>query len=231
MALVALLGLAGVGLLAYALSGDGAEAAPMSSTLAGKAPLDKPEPIDASASAFDAIAAEQGELIPVPPPAVPTMPRALPEPTYEAGRMPAPTYPTLRDAARPHAPGTVPASSPYAEQGIASADSTVTPAAARSTTTFGDDAVPNGRTFNLQMSVPIQAIEGTSHADGFSVLIRGSLSLSRAGPIAAQHSSVERSMILNQGNDSVLTIRFVSGRRPAYRVIANGSTLQVILGQ
>ena len=72
------------------------------------------------------------------------------------------------------------------------------------------------------MSNPVGEMDGIVEEDGFSVTIPGSLSLSRAGPIASSHPDVEHASILNRGDFSELTVRFVAGRRPAYRVEARG---------
>jgi len=81
------------------------------------------------------------------------------------------------------------------------------------------------------MSQPMTRIVGERTDDGFSVTIPNSLSLSRAGPIAARHPSVERSAILNQGSTSVLTVSFVEGRRPPFRVEARGTNLEILIGR
>ena len=96
---------------------------------------------------------------------------------------------------------------------------------------FGASEVVDGRRFALRMSARIKKLEGSEDENGFSVVIPGSLSLDRAGPIAAAHSAVRRSMILNKGDHSELTIRFASGKSPAYRVSAEGSTLNLTIGQ
>ena len=94
-------------------------------------------------------------------------------------------------------------------------------------TSFGAEEVPRAETYVLRMSNPVERMEGVREQDGFSVTIPGSLSLSRAGPIAAAHPDVERAVILNRGEFSELTIRFVAGRRPAYRVEAKGPKLRI----
>lgn len=96
---------------------------------------------------------------------------------------------------------------------------------------FGADAVPGGETHVLRMSKDVTEMEGIIEDDGFSVTIPESLSLSRAGPIAAAHSGVEHASILNRGDFSELTVRFVPGRKPPYRVEARGSTIEITLGR
>ncbi|MGB8220992.1 MAG: PilZ domain-containing protein [Polyangiales bacterium] len=96
---------------------------------------------------------------------------------------------------------------------------------------FGADSVAGGETYVLQMSNPVTELEGITEADGFSVTIPGSLSLSRAGPIATAHPDVEHASILNRGDFSELTLRFVAGRHPAYRVEARGSTVEITIAR
>jgi len=98
-------------------------------------------------------------------------------------------------------------------------------------TAFGADAVPNGEKYVLQMSNPVVEMDGIVEEDGFSVTIPGSLSLSRAGPIAAAHPDVEHASILNRGDFSELTIRFVAGRNPAYRVEASGPSVEITISR
>ena len=94
---------------------------------------------------------------------------------------------------------------------------------------FGAASVPNGEKFVLRMSNPVTRLEGVAETQGFSVTIPNSLSLSRAGPIAAEHPDVERSMILNRGDYAEFTLRFVEGRAPAYRVEAVGTNLEITI--
>lgn len=149
--------------------------------------------------------------------------RAMGEPSYQAGQMPAPTFPTLGDA-RPQAPGAVPADSPYAVDQSAAGEASGASASGRA---FGAQNVPRARSYTLRMSRPVQSLRGEALADGFKVIVDGALSLDRAGPIAAAHPHVDRSMVLNRGDHSELTIRFVGGRTPAYRVVARGSAIEV----
>jgi hypothetical protein len=98
-------------------------------------------------------------------------------------------------------------------------------------TAFGADAVPHGETYVLRMSNPVVEMDGIVEEDGFSVTIPGSLSLSRAGPIAAAHPDVEHASILNRGDFSELTIRFVAGRSPTYRVEARGPAVEITISR
>jgi hypothetical protein len=98
-------------------------------------------------------------------------------------------------------------------------------------TSFGADAVPRGEKYVLRMSNPVVEMDGIVEEDGFSVTIPGSLSLSRAGPIAAVHPDVEHASILNRGDFSELTVRFVAGRQPRYRVEARGPAVEVTIAR
>jgi hypothetical protein len=131
------------------------------------------------------------------------------EPDYEAGQMPAPTYPSMGEE-RPTPPS-----------GPASGGSQ----------SFGAASVENGTPFTLNMSTPVGGLYGEATDWGFVVRIPGSLSLSPAGPIAANHPAVERAAIRNLGDASELTIRFAEGRHPAYRVEARGAHVVVIIGR
>jgi hypothetical protein len=99
----------------------------------------------------------------------------------------------------------------------------------RGTSSFGADAVPGGVKHVLRMNNPVSQMDGIIEESGFSVTIPGSLSLSRAGPIAAAHPDVEHASILNRRDSSELTLRFVEGRKPAYRVEARGATIEITL--
>ena len=151
--------------------------------------------------------------------------RAMPEAATQAGPMPAPTYPSLADL---RAQGAAPAA---ASMVTAAPEATEPGRAVVGGMTFGAADVPSGRTTTLAMSAPVESLEGVSDANGFTVTVRGALSLDRAGPIAATNPSIERASILNRGDHSVLTLRFVAGRTPAYRVVAHGASLDVIVGR
>lgn len=147
--------------------------------------------------------------------------RAMAEPTSTAGRLPVPGYPSIAPATATSA--TAPAATPA-------------PTAAASTTTaggtsFGAASLTGGRTTTLHMSAPITGLEGVAHADGFTVTVRGALSLDRAAPIAASNPSVDRASILNRGDHSVLDVRFVPGRTPQYRVEVRGQAVEVSIAR
>lgn len=98
-------------------------------------------------------------------------------------------------------------------------------------TVFGADSVAGGEKYVLRMSNPVADMDGIIEADGFSVTIPGSLSLSQAGPIANAHPDVEHASILNRGDFSELTLRFVAGRQPAYRVEARGPAIEITIAR
>ncbi|MGF1467837.1 MAG: hypothetical protein ACFCGT_17090, partial [Sandaracinaceae bacterium] len=162
----------------------------------------------------DASASAAGPQTPPAPAAVPTPEAASPTPEAEepapepGGRLDEPVFPSLDGRAEPPAP---------VEAG----------------TSFGAATVVDGETFTLRMSEPVTLMRGQDLADGFMVTIPGSFSQDPAAPIAARHSAVERSVILNrwEQNHSVLTVRFVPGREPAYRVVAAGSRLEITIGR
>ena len=145
--------------------------------------------------------------------------------------MPAPTFPSLSEGARPQAPQALPEGSPYAVEAPESGATSAGAAATTEGTVFGTPEIENGRSFLIRMSQPVSVLRGTARADGFTVEVPSSLSLDRAGPIAASHPFVERAMILNRGDHSELTVSFVSGRSPAYRVSARGSAIEVLIAR
>ncbi|NNE20600.1 MAG: hypothetical protein HKN10_19200, partial [Myxococcales bacterium] len=98
-------------------------------------------------------------------------------------------------------------------------------------TAFGAESVDGGEKYVLRMSNPVTELEGIIEEDGFSITIPGSLSLSRAGPIAAAHPDVAHASILNRGDFSELTLRFVAGRHPAYRVESRGPAIEITVAR
>lgn len=115
---------------------------------------------------------------------------------------------------------------PAPQPAAASAPSKPAPRAMR----FGAASAPShAQTFTLRMSKPITAVNGSADSGGFTVSIMGSLSLDRAGPISAAHRGVARAMVLNKGDHAELTIRFADGKRPAYQVRGDGTTLYVVI--
>lgn len=113
---------------------------------------------------------------------------------------------------------------PNVDDGPAAAEETAT---SSDSPTFGAQRVPNGRTYTLRMTDPVEKLDGVADESGFTVQIPGSLSLDRAGPLAAAHPAVRRSMILNRGNRSELTVRFAEEVQPVYRVRGKGASLEI----
>jgi hypothetical protein len=95
--------------------------------------------------------------------------------------------------------------------------------------TFGAAEVPDGRSFILRMSGPVEGLEGDARGDGFTVRVPGRLALDRASPIATSHRAVARAMILNRGDYAELTVDFLPGMKPKYRVMAKDNAIEVTL--
>jgi len=139
--------------------------------------------------------------------------------------------------------GSVPSGSPFAvdvrggRKAAVAARAVVsaTPVVAASTPTatkgntlrFGAAQVTGAKRFTLRMSRRVTALEGAADAGGFTVVALGGLALDRAGPISSALPAVKRSMIINKGDRAELSIRFADGKRPAYQVVADGTTLTV----
>ena len=156
---------------------------------------------------------------------VPEAPAAAPEPAL-AAPVAVPAAPVAA-----HQPVTAPANlaaapvAPVAAVPGAALDSSANAA----NLTFGTADVANGRTFVLRMSGPVQELEGDSRPDGFTVRVPGRLALDRASPIATSHRAVARAMILNRGDYAELTVDFLPGMAPKYRVIGKDNTIEVTL--
>jgi hypothetical protein len=226
---------AAVGFGGYALASQ-PEAPPPAAALV--APPQPAEPVVAA----PIVVTEPETIAPLPPsdmaaPAVEVAPAAPPEPAVVGGPMPPPSYPTL--AQRRTASATA-AAAPVAEAATAGGavaapgGPEVAPAPqppSEPVMAFGADEVERGRTSTLRMSMPIEGLEARRDASGFTITVRGALSLDRASPIAAANPSIERATIINRGDHCVLTIRFVEGRAPAYRIAARGAALDVTIGR
>lgn len=131
--------------------------------------------------------------------------------------MPAPSYPSLADRTGASSAAPVAAAQPAAP--------------ATRSMEFGAASIERGRTTSLRLSAPVQYLEGQADEGGFTVTVHGALSLDRAAPLAAANSAIERASIINRGDHCVLTIRFVTGRTPPYRVVAEGTSLAVTFGR
>lgn len=152
-----------------------------------------------------AASAAQSATLPIEPAPAPeaAAPEAPAPAEPEGGRLDEPTYPTLAE------PAAAPAES----------------------TRFGAAEVPNGRSRTIRMSQPVTTLRGERQPDGFTVTIPGSLALEGARGIAAANPAVDQSMILNRGDHSVLTVRFVAGQSPSYRVVARGAAIEITIGR
>jgi hypothetical protein len=120
-----------------------------------------------------------------------------------------------------------PSGSPYAID--VRAKSAPAKPAAVSGRVFGAKSVPNGKRFVLRMRDPVRSLQGTVEPDGFSVLISGNKALDKAAPLKAQ-PSVGGAAIWNHKDTVELHVRFAAGKNPAYRVTANGPSLEVVIG-
>ncbi len=215
LALAGVMAVVAVGLTAYALSGPASAETPtpvVPEVLATPI-VSLPEPaLMPTPAVADTTAIESAAEIPIAPSVAPA------PPAPSGGHLPAPTFPTL---------GSTSASAREASEEPAVA----APIASAPSSAFGADEVTNGRTSTLRMSQPITSLVGQADESGFTVTVDGALSLDRAGPIAAANPSVERASILNRGDHCVLTVRFVSGRSPAYRVAIRGQSVEVTIGR
>jgi hypothetical protein len=124
----------------------------------------------------------------------------------------------------------VPTGSPYAVdvRDTARSASTKAPGPIAS---FGQRNVANARRFVLRMSAPVKMLQGTGDKSGFTVIATGAVSLDKAGPIAASHQAVARAMVLNKNGQAELTVRFLDGKSPAYRVTAHDAELEILIAQ
>lgn len=202
--------------------------------------------VSAPVVAAPIVAAPAAQIV-TPAPSLPTQPAvvaapvavqtpaALPAPSYEAGRLPAPNFPSLRDAPRPTAPAAVPGNSPYAVDVRAPNGATpaaVTPvAAAPGAMTFGAPSLSGGLIYSLRMDGRILGITGSRARTTLSIRVAGARSLDRAAPIFARNPQIERAAIVNAVDHADLTIQFREGMAPDYRVVARGTTLEVMLSR
>lgn len=219
LALAGVMAVVAVGLTAYALSGPAAAepATPIAPETIAAPVVSSPEPALMPPPAMaDATPIETGAEVPAAPIAAEPTP-----PAVVGGHLPAPTFPSLGSASAATTTSSVEPEEAATPAPIASAPST----------SFGADEITNGRTSTLRMSQPITSLVGQADESGFTVTIDGALSLDRAGPIAAANPSVERASILNRGDHCVLTVRFISGRSPAYRVAIRGQAVEVTIGR
>ncbi|MCB9616723.1 MAG: PilZ domain-containing protein [Sandaracinus sp.] len=149
-----------------------------------------------------------------------------PEP---GGPMAAPSFPSLRDGARPNAaPGEVPTSSPYAVDVNAAAAPAAAPAAGSAT--FGTEGT-SGDELRMRMDGQVGGLRGERTDDGFRVVVPGVRAIDGARRLAAMNPAIERASILNESEGAVLSVRFVAGQTPAYFVRAEGDGLVVTVAR
>lgn len=149
------------------------------------------------------------------------------------GPMPAPSFPSLRDGARPTAaPGEVPAGSPYAVD-VNAASAAPAPSAAPvagGSATFGTEGT-SGDELRMRMDGPVGGLRGERTDDGFRVVVPGVRAIDGARRLAAMNPAIERASILNESEGAVLSVRFVSGQSPSYFVRADGDGLVVTVAR
>lgn len=168
--------------------------------------------------------------------AVSTITTAAPVGANEASRAEAvPAGGAQPSAAAILAAGVVPSGSPYAVDLRRGASAKAAPASGpgkpvASATSFGHKQVPNAKRFVLHMSAPVDALSGSADHAGFSISVPSSRAVMRAAPIAEGNPNVAHAMVLNHNDGSQLSVRFAPGKSPAYRVTAQGSTLEVLIG-
>lgn len=193
----------------------------------------------------EAEAATVAEAAAVPPTAAAApAPAAVAAPVAATGAQPAKINPAYASAmmgqvAAP-APAALPVASPYAvdvrDPKVAGelAPSKPSATAAKTVTSgpsFGAKIVNRPQRFTLRMTSAVKTLSGSSDRTGFTVVVPGALSLDRASPIAASHKSVARAMVLNKGDRSELSVRFVDGKSPAFRVNGRGAELEVLIAE
>ncbi|MCB9633885.1 MAG: PilZ domain-containing protein [Sandaracinus sp.] len=174
-------------------------------------------------------AAEADVPVPADPESGDTGAVAAPEP---GGPMAAPSFPSLRDGARPNAaPGEVPTSSPYAVDVNAAAAPAAAPAAPTAgSATFGTEGT-SGDELRMRMDGPVGSLRGERTDDGFRVVVPGVRAIDGARRLAAMNPAIERASILNESEGAVLSVRFVAGQTPAYFVRAEGDGLVVTVAR
>ena len=247
--LLGVIALGAVGSLAYAFGGGSSEPAPIvvpSTEEPATAPsttseaTEAPPSVESAALLAPAAPAPSAETltstttaaltVPVPP----SEPSALSAPSTDEGRLPMPGYPSIGRASDTSA-STAPSATASVSAGPVTATPAATPAASAGPVTtgraFGAERVDGGQTVSLRMSLAPTTLEGQADAHGFTVTIRGALSLDRAATIARSNPAVDRASVLNRGDHAVLDVRFVEGRSPAYRVEIRGETVDITIGR
>jgi len=95
-------------------------------------------------------------------------------------------------------------------------------------TPFANGSVHHGNTLRLRMDGPIESIEGSPQANGFTVKIAGRRSLEAAAPLAARDSRIASMKVTNEASGADLFVSF-RDTVPNYRVSAHGDMLVLTL--
>jgi len=143
----------------------------------------------------------------------------------------APSEPAVRPGASvPNKPAAPPAASP--KPSAAPAATTTKAPAPGPSLHFGQKQVPNARRFLVRMAEPVKGLTGSADAGGFSVVIVNNRALDRAAPLKSGNPLIEHAGIRNRKDNSAeLSVRFASGKSPAYRVSGQGSILEILIAQ
>lgn len=96
---------------------------------------------------------------------------------------------------------------------------------------FGSKQVPNAQRYVLRTNSPVTILHGKSDPGGFTVIAPNTRAIDKAAPIALANQAVSRAKIINRGGYAELSVRFADGRSPAYRVSAQQTGLEVLIGQ
>jgi hypothetical protein len=257
--LLGVIALGAVGSLAYAFGGGSAEPAPIVVPETGGPETSPSTETSTTGDEPAAVGVESAALLAPPAPAATDTtstttstsarslvaapagePSALSAPSTDEGRLPMPGYPSIGRAsdtrvtsASSTSSGTTPSAAASAVGPTPSATAPQAASLGPVTTgrSFGSDRVDGGQTVSLRMSLAPTTLEGQADAHGFTVTIRGALSLDRAATIARSNPAVDRASVLNRGDHAVLDVRFVEGRSPAYRVEIRGESVDITIGR
>src|SRR5262249_14310111 len=96
-------------------------------------------------------------------------------------------------------------------------------------TYFGNRVVEHAQTFVVKMDKPVYRVQGVASDHGFTVTVPNSLALTNVSELSKGHPRVDYAAIINYGNFSRLTVQFLPGAIPEYRVQASGSTLEIAI--
>lgn len=94
---------------------------------------------------------------------------------------------------------------------------------------FGRGKVRNPTVLALRMNQSIKSIRGNGSASGFTVEVAGARSKEAASGLARQDRRIASARVTNKGSSADLVVRFREPI-PGYRVVAQGNTLRILLG-